>query len=185
MKKSLPWIAVSAWMLLSTLTLAAENLVLNGTGIRTKPILGSMYELSLFVPQEMKGAHPAAIIEDAKPMELSLLIKSSLITRARFVEATTEGFAKAAESGYASNQTQLFLDQFSKTEFRKGDTIVMRYENDGLVTLYRKAETNDSKPAEIKLGRIAGPDLKKALFAIWLGKNPVQESLKKSLLGAP
>ena len=185
MKKSLLWIAVSTWTLLSALAPAAEELVLNGTGIRTKPILGAMYELSLYLPKEMKGAHPNAIIEDAKPMELSLLIKSSMITRDRFVEATSEGFAKAAESGYASNQTQLFLDQFSKTDFRKGDTIVMRYENDALVTLYRKAETKDSKPVETKLGRIAGPDLKKALFAIWLGNSPVQEALKKSLLGAP
>ncbi len=185
MKKSLLWIAAATWAVLATTAPAAEDLILNGSGTRTKLILGAMYELSLYVPKEMKGAHPTAIIEDAKPMELSLLIKSSMITRDRFVEATSEGFAKAAESGYSSNQTQLFLDQFSKTEFRKGDTIVMRYENDGLVTLYRKAESNDSKSVETKLGRIPGPDLKKALFAIWLGKNPVQESLKKSLLGTP
>ncbi len=185
MKKSLLWMIVATWAVLTTLAPAAPDLVLNGTGIRTKLILGAMYELSLYVPKEMKGAHPTAIIEDAKPMELSLLIKSSMITRDRFVEATSEGFAKAAESGYSSNQTQLFLDQFSKTEFRKGDTIVMRYENDGLITLYRTAENDVSKTVETKLGRIPGPDLKKALFAIWLGKTPVQESLKKSLLGTP
>ena len=185
MKKSLLWITAATLIILATVASATDDLILNGTGIRTKPILGAMYELSLYVPKEMKGAHPTAIIEDAKPMELSLLIKSSMITRDRFVEATSEGFAKAAESGYASDQTQLFLNQFSETEFRKGDILVMRYENDGLVTLYRKAEGKGATPVETKLGRIPDPNLKKALFAIWLGKNPVQESLKNSLLGTP
>lgn len=183
MKSRLPFSALALFLAFATVAAASDALVLNGSGLRTKPLLGAMYELSLFVPQEMKGAHPKALVEYAQPMELSLLIKSSLINRSRFVEATSEGFEKAAQSGHASGQTQQFLKQFDAIEFRKGDTVVMRYENGGLVTLYRKAATPEAGATETKLGRIPGIELKQALFAIWLGDSPVQESLKKSLLG--
>lgn len=162
---------------------AAEEFVLNGSGLRTKLILGAMYELSLHVPAPLKGSDARTLIESDQAMEMRLLIQSSLITRARFVEATTEGFAQAAQSGYVSAQTQKFLDQFAHTEFRKGDTVVMRYADGGLATFYRQAATEDSKAAETTLGRIPGLDLKKALFAIWLGDEPVQKSLKQDLLG--
>lgn len=162
---------------------AADKLVLNGSGLRTKPILGAMYELSLYVPAEMKGAHPKAIVEDARPMELLLTVRSSMISRPRFVEATSDGFAKAAKSGYPSPDVPRFLAQFDGVEFRKGDSISMRFENGGLVTVFRKPESKDSKASESQLGRIPGIDLKRALFAIWLGDVPVQESLKKNLLG--
>ena len=47
-------------------------------------------------------------------------------------------------------------------------------------TEYRKADGS-----ETTLGTIPCLDLKKALFAIWLGEVPAQDSLKKALLGAP
>ena len=48
-----------------------------------------------------------------------------------------------------------------------------------------EAPAEGETPAtEIKLGAIPGLDLKKALFAIWLGDSPVQESLKNALLHA-
>ena len=158
---------------------ASESLVRRGSGIRTKPILGAMYELALWVPPALKGAEAKVLLEADQPMNLILTVQSRLITRARFVEATREGFAKAAESGYAADQTQSFLDQFSGTEFRRGDTITMRYANGALTTLYRKAADG----TETVLGAIPGPELKRALFAIWLGSVPVQEPLKRNLLG--
>ncbi len=182
--KSSRWIpALILLLALASTASAAEKLVLNGQGLRTKRFLGAMYELSLYVPEQMKGAHPKAIIEDGRPMDLVLVIQSKMITRARFVEATSEGFAKAAQSGYTSPQTREFLDQFGQVEFRRGDTITMRYENGGLVTLYRSAAA-DPKDDAVKLGRIPGREIKQALFAIWLGNDPVQDTLKQELLGA-
>lgn len=159
---------------------ASESLVRRGAGIRTKPILGAIYELTLSVPETLKAADAKTLIEADQPMEFVLEIQSRLITRARFVEVTTEGFEKAAHSGYASARTQAFLDQFSAVEFKKGDFVLMRYADSALTTSYRKATGGDTP-----LGSIPGLDLKKALFAIWLGDAPAQESLKKSLLTAP
>ena len=56
----------------------------------------------------------------------------------------------------------------------------MRYAGGALATTYRKADGG-----ETTLGSIPGLDLKKALFAIWLGEVPAQESLKQSLLATP
>jgi hypothetical protein len=184
MKRNLLFPCLAAFLILATAATAADSLVLNGSGLRTKMILGTMYELSLYVPAALTGADGTAILEADQPMKFVLEIKSSLITRARFVEATTEGFAKAAEAGYASEQTQAFLDQFANTEFNKGDTIVMSYGPDGLATRYLEPATEESPATEVILGTIPGVGLKKALFAIWLGTAPVQESLKKNLLGA-
>ena len=159
---------------------ASESLVRRGAGIRTKPILGAIYELTLSVPETLEAADAKTLIEADQPMEFALEIQSRLITRERFVETTTGGFEKAAQSGYASAQTQAFLAQFSAVEFKKGDVVLMRYADGALATSYRKADG-----AETALGSIPGLDLKKALFAIWLGDVPAQESLKQALLAAP
>ena len=159
---------------------ASESLVRRGSGIRTKPILGAVYELTLAVPESLKAADAKTLIEADQPMEFVLEIQSRLITRTRFVEVTTEGFEKAARSGYAASKKQAFLTQFSAVEFKKGDFVLMRYADGALATIYRTADG-----AETPLGSIPGLELKKALFAIWLGDVPAQESLKQSLLASP
>lgn len=165
---------------------AAGKLVLNGTGVRSKAILGSMYILSLYVPETLKGKKAKEIIDANEPMYFVLKIDSKLITRERFVEATTDGFGKAAASGYSTPKKGAFLAQFGKATFAKGDLVVMSYNPaGGMTTTYKKKVEKDGKvdfQAQV-LGTIAGLDLKKALFAIWLGSNPAQDSLKAGLLG--
>ena len=175
----LPAIAIATLALVLAAT-ASESLVVRGSGIRTKPILGALYELTLYVPESLQAADGPAILGADQPMAFHLTLKSSLITRKRFVETTTEGFAKAAASGYTSPNTHAFLDQFANTEFKKGDTVIMRYADGALTTLYRTAGGT-----ETPLATIPGLDLKQALFAIWLGATPAQESLKTSLLATP
>ena len=173
-------LALALLLACATAAAASESLVVRGSGLRTKPILGAMYELTLAVPDSLKTADAQTIIEADRPMEFALEIQSRLITRERFVETTTGGFEKAAQSGYATTRKQAFLVQFAATEFKKGDVVLMRYADGALATTYRKADGG-----ETLLGSIPGLDLKKALFAIWLGDVPAQESLKKSLLAAP
>jgi len=178
---------LAALLLLAPAAQASDTLVLNGSGLRTKMILGAMYELSLMVPSALQGADAQQIIDSDQPMNLVLTIKSKLINRKRFVHATSGGFAKAAKSGYETNQQEAFLGQFDKTVFRKGDIIVMSYSPKGLVTLYQKKSApekgKDATYTDTILGTLPSLDLKKALFAIWLGDAPVQASLKKELLG--
>ncbi len=164
---------------------AAGALVRNGSGVRTKSIFGTLYYLALYVPDTLKGKSGKEIIEANQAMYMVLTIDSSLITRDRFVEATTEGFGKSATAGYASPKKAAFLAQFSRSVFKKGDVILMSYTPAGLTTTYKKKEVGkDGKVTFMSeaLGTISGIDLKKALFAIWLGPTPIQESLKASLL---
>lgn len=184
--KSRILLAVLAFLLLSPAGHAKSKLVENGTGVRTKMILGTMYELTLNVSESLKGAEARELIESAEPMELVLTVKSKLINRARFVEATSGGFAKAAESGYESKETETFLKQFDDVVFHRGDIIRMCAGQDGLTTSDQTTEKGEDGSVTLKnrkLGIIKDPALKKALFAIWLGNAPVQESLKKALLG--
>jgi hypothetical protein len=159
-----------------SLKLGGKELVINGSGERT--ILGTMYIATLWVTDQLKGKSGKEIIEANEPMSVVLVLDSILITRERFVSTTKEGFAKSASSGYASAKTQMFLDQFNNVEFKKGDVVSLNYTKAGLVTQIKPIKTGVVET----LGSIPGLDLKKALFAIWIGPNPVQESLKAALL---
>ena len=55
-----------------------------------------------------------------------------------------------------------------------GDKFILVYVPEKGVVFYKNGE---------KKGVIEGYDFKKALFGIWLGDNPVDEGLKKGLLG--
>ena len=159
-------------------TLGGKELVKNGTGNRTMVFLGTMYVATLWVPEQLKGTSGKEIIEADDPMSIVLIIDSALITRSKFVESTNEGFAKSAAGGYVSARTKEFLDQFKNTEFKKGDVISLNYTPAGLITQYKSVKSGTVQT----LGSIPGLDLKKALFAIWLGQDPIQEKLKAALL---
>ncbi len=158
--------------------IGGKKMVKNGSGVRTKSIFGTLYYLTLYVPANLKAKDGKTIIEANEPMGLVLVLDSSLVTRERFVETVTEGFAKSASSGYSSPKTKAFLSQFDKIKFTKGDIVSMTYTPAGLITQFKYKETGKLET----LGSVAGLDLKKALFAIWLGAKPVQDSLKASLL---
>ncbi|TFH40220.1 MAG: hypothetical protein E4G96_07895 [Chrysiogenales bacterium] len=158
--------------------LGGQEMVRNGSGNRTKSIFGTLYYATLWLPASLQGKSGSQIIDANQPMMMVLTLDSGLITRERFVEATSEGFGKAEAAGYSTPKKKAFLDQFGKVKFSKGDVISLTYANGALSTSIRfKADGKKES-----LGAIAGLDLKKALFAIWLGPKPIQESLKKSLL---
>ncbi len=158
--------------------IGGKKMAKNGSGVRTKSIFGTLYYLTLYVPENLKGKDAKTIIEANEPMSMILVLDSKLVTRERFVETVKEGFAKSAASGYPSPKTKAFMDQFNNIKFTKGDVVSMTYTPAGLATTFKFKETGKVQ----NLGSIAGLDLKKALFAIWLGSNPVQDSLKASLL---
>lgn len=163
-----------------SLSIDGKDLVKKGTGKRTKGILGTVYYATLWVPESLKNADANAIIEADEPMAVVLVIDSVLLNKERFLEATNEGFAQAAASGYTTAKKDAFLKLFDSVEFKKGDVIQLGYDAKvGVKAVFTAKETK--KP--INLGSVAGLDLKKALFAIWLGPKPVQESLKKAMLG--
>ncbi len=67
---------------------------------------------------------------------------------------------------------RLFSAMFS--DVKEGDQILMTY-------VPAKGTSVSIKGTE--KGTVDGKDFGDALFAVWLGANPVQEDLKKALLG--
>lgn len=159
--------------------LGNKEMVKAGTGTRTKFPVGTLYYASLFVPDTLKGKPAADVINADEPMSVIMLIDSGLLSKDKFVAAIREGFGKAASSGFATDKVDQFLGYFASIEIKKGDTISLFYvPGAGLSASYQP------KGGAVKtLGTVPGLPFKKALYAIWLGPNPVQESLKKGMLG--
>jgi len=160
--------------------LGGKELVKSGTGVRTKFPLGTIYYATLYLPSELKGKSAKEIIDADEPMSVIMQIDSKFLTREKFVAAVTEGFGKAAASGYLTDKKDSFLNLFNSIEIKKGDMIYLNYVPKTGVTASYKAKGSDKIVA---MGATPGLQFKKALFAIWLGQNPAQASLKNSLLG--
>ncbi len=159
---------------------AEEGLVLCGTGKRTMSIIGSVYTSSLYTVPELKGASGKLIIETDEPSAVIMNITSRLITRKKFLKAVEKGFEKAKASGYKTEEDLKFLSLFDGIEIHKGDEIRLCYiPGEGLNASLRSGATGETK----NLGTIPGHGFKQSLYAIWLGPDPVQDRLKKGMLG--
>jgi len=159
---------------------ADAPLVKNGTGERTKTLLGSVYTASLFVTPDLKGKSGNEIVDADKAMNVVLKVDTVLLSRKTFVDTVSEGFDVSASAGYATDKKQFFLGFFSSIEFKKGDVVTFEYKpGTGTSVTFKEKATGAVK----LLGVVPSVQFKKALFAIWIGPKPVQGSLKKGMLG--
>ena len=147
------------------------KLVLNGQGVRDKFFM-DLYVCGLYLTQTNKNAEQ--VIEDNKAMSLKLHIVSSLITSKKMEDGTREGFEKATNGNTESLKTEIeiFLKAFE--DMKENDIYDFFYVPKKGVKIYKNSKLTST---------IVGLSFKKALFGIWLGKEPAQESLKEDLLG--
>ena len=155
-------------------TLAESSLLLNGAGVRKK-MLFEVYVASLYVTAKTGDA--AAIIHSTTPRRMQL-------TMLRNVEGAS--LYQALLDGLQSNLTAAQLKELSSKvaelekvfveikSANKGDVIVLDFlPGQGSRVMVRGRV----------VGLIEGDLFASALLSIWLGKAPVSEDLKKSLLG--
>ena len=156
----------------ATLDAAGTGLVLNGQGKRTKLVL-KLYTASLYL--KAKSDDAAAIIAADEPMAIRLDITSSTVTPARMEKATREGFDAATDGnpGALAERIEKFLEVL-RQGIAEGDAVELTYIPGAGTMMSRNGATGAT---------IEGLDFKSALFAIWLGKKPVQKKLKSALLG--
>jgi chalcone isomerase-like protein len=154
-----------------TITVEGKVLKLNGMGLRKKVVF-KVYVAGLYL--ETPSKDPAAVLssDQIKSMRLSILrsLKGSQIT-----EAIVEGFEKnsKAQMGALKARLEKFNGMFP--DVKEEDQICMTYiPGKGTVVIAKGTEK----------GVIEGKDFADALFSVWLGANPVQEDLKKALLGS-
>ena len=151
-------------------TVEGKTLKLNGMGLRKKMVF-KVYVAGLYLETPSKDAAGAISSDQAKSMQLSIL--RSLST-AQINEAINEGFEKNSAAQMSALKARLARLNAMIPNVEKGDQILLTYvPGKGTVVSAKNAEK----------GVIEGKDFADALFSVWLGPTPVQEDLKKALLG--
>lgn len=153
------------------------ELVLNGAGLRTRAIF-KVYVAGLYLPEKKASAADAIAAPGPKRVSMSMLRD---LKAEDLVKALNEGMEKnnpAAEMAKLKPKVgELTQVMTSLGEAKKGDVIALDFLPD--------AGTRVSVNGEAKGKPIAGADFYQALLRVWLGDNPVEESLKKAMLGQP
>lgn len=165
---------VSGVTLPEKIHLDKSDLVLNGAGIRTKVIF-TIYVAALYVEKKTKSADEILAADGTRRVELHVLFK---LTAGEFMEAFNKAInANLTPEEYAPVAARLihFSRAFREVgEVARGSVIVIDY-----LPSIGTVLTVNGKEVE----RIQGADFYSALLKIWLGKNPVQDSLKRAMLG--
>lgn len=148
-----------------------QKTVLNGGGLREKLGFLDLYVGALYLPSKSSDASKIILADQA--MGIRIVIASKLVTRDRFIEALEEGFANSTVGTYTSKDIEGFK-QYLSDPFEQNDEILLNYHPGDGVYLYKNGTQR---------GSFQGLAFKQALFAIWLGEQPAQESLKQEMLG--
>ena len=155
----------------SKITINNTSVVLNGGGLREKYGFLDLYVGALYIKSKSNNANK--IIMADEEMGIRIVIVSSMVTRERFIEALVEGFENTTAG--ASNQSQINqFEKFYNDPFVETDEIVITYVPGEGVHFYKNRD---------KRGTIKGLPFKQALFGIWLGGVPADDSLKEEMLG--
>ena len=151
-----------------------NELVLNGAGLRTRVIF-NVYVIGLYLPEKKTDA--AAVLQLAGPKRIAIHMLRN-VGAEQFSEALADGIranhAEAESKALEPRVKELAATMAEMKEATKGMAIALDWTGSATQLAI------DGKPA----GRpIAGEDFYRALLRIWLGEKPVQEDLKRALLG--
>ena len=153
-------------------SLAGQELVLNGAGVRTRVVF-KVYVASLYLPQPAKDLS-AVLGKGPRRIQMNML---RTLAADQLVDALNEGLAEnSAPAELAAVKPQ--ADQLASImkafkEVKEKDVVALDFVDGG---------TRVSLNGEAK-GAIPGEPFNQALTRIWLGDKPVQADLKKALLG--
>ncbi len=152
-----------------TVTVDGKPLQLNGMGLRRKFII-NVYVGSLYVEHASKVAAEILKADETRRMEMKMLRD---VDRKAMVEAIQSSFEKAAGDKSAGFKPSLdkMIEKFS--DLKKGEVFVLQY------TPGKGSRVEGPKDA----GFVEGKDFADVLFSVWIGSNPVDDGLKKGLLG--
>ena len=154
---------------------ANAELTLNGAGLRKRAFF-QVYAIGLYLPQ--KSSSTAAILEQPGPKRVAIHMLRDV-----GADAFTEAMADGIRANHSEAETKALEPRIKELgaimaelkEAKKGMAIALDWQpQSGTVMVVNGAARG--KP-------IAGEDFYKALLRIWIGDKPVQDDLKKALLG--
>ncbi|HSB36271.1 MAG TPA: chalcone isomerase family protein [Thermoanaerobaculia bacterium] len=165
-----PALEVSGVKLPETVTVDGKTLNLNGGGLRKKMIF-KVYVAGLYLERTSKDASAILASSEAKSIRLHVLrgLKGSQIS-----DAIAEGFERNSKEQLPKLQARLKQLSQMIPDVSEGDEVGLSWIPDEGVRVSVRGTDR---------GVIEGRDFADALFAVWLGPNPVQEDLKRALLG--
>ncbi len=164
---------VGAVTLPNTVNFGGEELALNGAGIRKKAMVLKLYSAGLYMNKKSSDAN--AIINADENMAIKLHITSGFVSSEAMSEAVLDGFdaSMGGNTSSLSSEIKEFIGFFSD-EIVENNIFDITYQSGKGVVVYKGGK---------ELGTVKGMAFKKALFGIWLGKDPADSKLKKGLLG--
>jgi hypothetical protein len=154
---------------------ANADLILNGAGLRKRAFF-QVYAIGLYLPA--KTSNPAEVISSPGPKRVAIHMLRDVGADA-FTEAMADGIRanhpEAEAKALEPRIKELAAIMAELKEAKKGMVIALDWQpQSGTVMVVNG--TPRGKP-------IPGEDFYKALLRIWIGDKPVQDDLKKALLG--
>ncbi|OFZ88195.1 MAG: hypothetical protein A2V78_03260 [Betaproteobacteria bacterium RBG_16_64_18] len=157
------------------LTPTGPELVLNGAGIRTR-VFFKVYVGALYLAEKKAAANDVLALAGPKRVAMSMLRD---LTAQQLSEALVEGInnnANAAEqTALKARIDELVAIMNALGEAKKGDAILLDFLPGSGTRVVVNGQPR-GKP-------ITGEDFYRALLKIWLGDKPVDDDLKKGMLG--
>lgn len=155
----------------------SADLVLNGAGLRKRAFF-QVYAAGLYLADRKPAAADAIALAGPKRVAIHMLRD---VDAATFTEALTDGMRanhdEAAMKALEPRVAQLGAIMAELQEAKKGMAILLDWQP-GVGTVVNVDGKPRGKPIE-------GEDFFRALLRIWLGEKPVQDDLKRALLGQP
>ena len=156
----------------NTLTFEDHTLTLNGAGMREKFWI-DLYAAGLYL--KSKSSDDSKILAANEPMAIKLHIVSDRVSSEKMIDAMKEGFENSTNGNTAPIASEIEkVIGLMKEDIKSGDVFDIIHVPGKGVVLVKNGQ---------RKGQIKGMDFKKALFGIWLAKDPADEDLKESMLG--
>ena len=153
-------------------TVAGQELVLNGAGIRTRAIF-KVYVGSLYVPAK-SGDLAGVLAKGPRRIQLNILrnLSADQLVDA-FVDGLKENNSADELNAVKTQQAELVATMKAFNDVKEKDVVTLDFV-DGATRIGLNGAAR---------GSIAGEPFNRALTKIWLGEHPVQPDLKKAMLG--
>ena len=146
------------------------TLNLNGQGLRKKFVF-KVYVAGLYVEKKSKSGDEILAADAARRVDMKMLRE---LDKKAIVEAIKGGFEKNAGDKLPALKDRLEKFIAKIPDLKEGETLSVVYvPSKGTRIEGLKGEAYNAE----------GKDFADALFSVWVGKNPVDEELKKGMLG--
>ncbi len=151
-----------------TATVEGKTLKLKGAGVRTKFVF-KVYAAGLYLEDPSLDAQAILSADQVRRVHLVMLRD---VDKKTMADALSEGIARNSKDKLPALQAGINTLTSSFADSKSGDNVIFTYiPGKGLVGSGKVNFT------------VEGKDFADALFAVWLGKDPVDGGLKDGLLG--